>query len=143
MDRSTSTAARLNWRIHGCLAGWRTWPAPPDTSQSSYDAEAHSSSVIAGQGESGRPSARDPKCGYGVTELRVPYPRVVRSRPGSILIRRTGRGGMRIFGERGQELGHPLAVLRAPVQVRIAPLVVSSLLPDIRSEGGRVSGAGP
>src|SRR3989475_1544012 len=71
MGRSTSTGTRLNWRIHGYLAGWRTWPAPPDTSQSSYDAEAHSSSVIAGQGESGRPSARYPKCGYGVTELRV------------------------------------------------------------------------
>src|SRR5256712_9547842 len=51
MDRSTSTGARLNWRIHGCLAGWRTWPArvdPPDASQSLYDAVAHSSSVIAG-----------------------------------------------------------------------------------------------
>src|SRR3989442_15835940 len=68
MDRSTSTAARPNWRIHGCLAGWRT-PAPPDTSQSSYDAEAHSSSVIAGQGESGRPSARDPKVAGGMRTL--------------------------------------------------------------------------
>src|SRR3989449_8258912 len=51
MDRNTLTGAPLNWRMHGCLAGWRTWPArvgPPDASQSLYDAVAHSSSVIAG-----------------------------------------------------------------------------------------------
>src|SRR2546422_6835775 len=110
MDRSTSTAARLNWRIHGCLAGWRT-PAPPDTSQSSYDAEAHSSSVIAGQGESGRPSARDPKVAGGMRTLdRGPEER----------LRSDSATGPLVQGP------HPTSIVRA-------------LLSDIDGEAGRLS----
>src|SRR2546427_9390592 len=115
MDRSTSTAARLNWRIHGCLAGWRTWPAPPDTSQSSYDAEAHSSSVIAGQGESGRPSARDPKVAGGRRTLD-PGPEERR--------RRDSATGPPVPGP------HPTSIVRA-------------LLSDIDGEAGRLSDADP
>src|SRR2546428_8018251 len=53
--------------------------------------------VIAG-GETGRPSDRDPKGGYGVIELRVPFPRAARSHPGSNP-QITQGGGMRTWTE--------------------------------------------
>src|SRR2546426_8511329 len=88
MDRSTSTGTPLNWRMHGCLAGWRTWPArvgPPDASQSLYDAVAHSSSVIAGlaldQNHETDRQRRDEDFGQGGQEQRHSFAALLGPQP--------------------------------------------------------------